>query len=64
VRVRDLASGRRVSGDRAEYDLESRSAIVTGTPVEIREGSGTVLRGRRALFDLATGAARLLSEAP
>lgn len=64
VRIEDRVSGRTVEGDAADYDLESRTAVVTGEPVVLREKSGTVLQGRRALFDLATGTARLLSEKP
>jgi lipopolysaccharide export system protein LptA len=62
VRVSDRQSGRTVEGLAADYDLLTRSAVVTGSPVVLRESSGTILRGRRAFFDLATGDARLLGE--
>ena len=64
VKIEDRTSGRTVEGADADYDLEARTAIVTGQPAIIREKSGTVLRGRRALYDLATGGAKLLSEQP
>jgi len=64
VEIRDREAGRAVAGERADYDLATREAVVTGSPVEIRESSGAVLKGRRALFDLDTGSARLLSESP
>jgi len=64
VKIEDRSSGRTVEGADADYDLEARTAIVTGQPAIIREKSGTVLRGRRALYDLATGGAKLLSEQP
>jgi lipopolysaccharide export system protein LptA len=64
VRIDDLLSGRSVSGASADYDLAAGQAVVLGSPVELRDETGTVLRGRRALFDERTGVSRLVSEAP
>jgi len=64
VAIVDGVSGRRVSGDEADYDLESKAAIVTGAPVTIKDKEGNVLRGKRALFDLESGDAKLLSGEP
>jgi len=64
VTIDDRETGRQVSGEAADYDLEAGEVVVTGDPVTIREQSGTTLRGRRALFDQRSGSARLLSEAP
>ena len=62
VRIEDRASGRSVSGTSADYDLAAGQAIVLGEPVVLRDETGTVLRGRRALFDERTGTSRLLSD--
>jgi lipopolysaccharide export system protein LptA len=64
VVIEDRETGRRIEGERADYDLIGRTAVVTGEPVVLRERSGTVLSGRRAAFDLETGSARLLSDPP
>ncbi|MGH7338160.1 MAG: LptA/OstA family protein, partial [Myxococcota bacterium] len=61
VVVVDGQSGRSVSGDEADYDLTTQSAIVTGAPVTIKDEEGNLLRGKRALFDLESGDAKLLS---
>jgi lipopolysaccharide export system protein LptA len=61
VAVVDGASGRTVSGDEADYDLAAKSALVTGEPVTIKDRDGNVLKGKRALFDLESGDAKLLS---
>jgi len=63
IRIDDHESGRTIEGAEADYDFTTRSAIVTGEPVVIHDRDGTILRGRRALFDVATGAAKILSEA-
>jgi lipopolysaccharide export system protein LptA len=62
VSIEDRLSGRTVSGTSADYDLRAGEAIVVGEPVVLRDESGTVLRGRRALFDERTGTSRLVSE--
>ncbi len=62
VRLQDKTTGRIVTGDDADYELDKKSVIVTGTPVTIRDLNGSLLKGRRALFDVATGSAKILSE--
>lgn len=64
VKIQDRSNGRTVEGADADYDLQARTAVVTGQPAIVRDSAGSVLRGRRALYDLATGSARLLSEQP
>jgi lipopolysaccharide export system protein LptA len=61
VVVVDGVTGRTVSGDEADYDLDAESALVTGEPVTIKDKDGNLLRGQRALFDLESGDAKLLS---
>jgi len=64
ARIYDRGSERTVTGDSADYDLTEGTAVVVGEPAVIREKGGVTLRGRRALFDRATGSARLVSETP
>jgi len=64
VKIVDRATKRTVEGDVADYDLAADQILVTGERVILREADGGVLRGRRALFELATGTARILSESP
>lgn len=62
VRILDRASGRTISGSRADHDLVARRILVVGEPVLLREPGGTQVRGRRLIYDLAAGTARMLSE--
>ena len=61
VVLRDGSTGQTVKGDEAEYDLSAKSAVVTGELVAIQDREGNVLKGKRALFDLVTGSAKLVS---
>ncbi len=63
VRLEDTATGKTVEATTAIYDLEARSALFTGEPVKLRDPQGTI-QGRRLLYDLDTGSARMLAEAP
>ncbi len=62
VRLEEATSGRVVTAERAIYDVEARTTLFSGSPVELAEGQGTRIRGRRLEYDLASGAARVLTE--
>lgn len=64
LRLEDAASGRAVEANRADYDLAARTALFEGSPVVLRDRLGTTIQGRRLLYDLSTGNARMLSEKP
>ena len=60
VHLDDPSGGRTVDGERAEYDVATGEVLVTGNPVNMKDAQGAVIRGRRLLYDLKSGAARLL----
>jgi lipopolysaccharide transport protein LptA len=62
VRIVDRAQGRTVQGVEAVHDLTEETILVTGNPVVLAEREGTSVRGRRLLYDLAAGTARMLAE--
>lgn len=64
VRLEEKGSGRTVTGTRVEYDLARRSALFEGTPVTLEDRQGTRIQGRRLLYDLASGSARMVAEKP
>jgi len=64
VRLEESGSGRTVTGSRVEYDLVGRTALFEGTPVTLEDRQGTRIEGRKLLYDLATGSARMLAETP
>ena len=64
LRLEDGASGRVVEAGRAEYDLAARTALFEGQPVVLKDRQGTTIQGRRLLYDLAAGSARMLADAP
>jgi lipopolysaccharide transport protein LptA len=64
VELRDAADGRRIQAATAAYDVAAESIELLGTPVTIRDDSGASLTGKRAIYDLKTGAARLAGAAP
>jgi lipopolysaccharide export system protein LptA len=61
VRLDDRSSGRSVNGSSATHDLEARTVLVEGDPVVLAEPDGTKVRGRRLLYDVAAGTARMLT---
>lgn len=61
VRLDDRASGRLVSGSSATHDLEARTVLIEGDPVVLAEPDGSKVRGRRLLYDLEAGTARMLT---
>ncbi len=64
LRLEDGASGRVVEAGRADYDLAARTALFEGQPVVLKDRQGTTIQGRRLLYDLSTGSARMLAETP
>ena len=62
VRLQDRKQGRTVTGSSAVHDLEARTILVEGDPVLLAEREGTKVRGRRLLYELEAGTARMLAE--
>lgn len=62
VRIVDRSQGRTVVGTEAVHDLAAETILVTGEPVTLAEREGTSVRGRRLLYDLTAGTARMLAE--
>lgn len=60
IQLRDPAAGRAIDGDRAEYDVASGSVLIAGDLVTMKDADGALLKGKRLLYDLNTGAAKLL----
>jgi lipopolysaccharide export system protein LptA len=60
VRLQDPAAGREVEGESAEYDADSGSVLVTGSPVTLKDAQGTVLKGKRLQYEMKSGAAKML----
>lgn len=64
VVLQDPDAGRTIQASSAAYDVAAESIELLGTPVTIRDESGAALAGKRAIYDLKTGAARLVGAAP
>lgn len=58
VQLEDPAAGRRVEGDEAIYDLAAKTVIVSGSPAQMRDSTGNILRGKRLTYDLVKGSLR------
>ncbi len=63
VLLRDSADGRTISGTTASYDVAQESIELAGSPVRIKDDTGASLTGKRAIYDLKSGAARLAGAA-
>lgn len=63
VVLRDSADGRTIQGALASYDVGLESIELTGEPVRIKDDTGASLTGKRAIYDLKSGAARLAGAA-
>ncbi|MEO8277643.1 MAG: LptA/OstA family protein [Thermoanaerobaculia bacterium] len=63
VLLRDAAAGRSIQATVATYDVAADSIELTGEPVTIQDDTGAKLTGKRAIYDLKTGAARLAGAA-
>ncbi len=63
LRLDDRPLGRTVTGETAIHDLEAKTIVVEGSPVVLAESTGSTIRGRRLLYDLGSGSARMISGA-
>ncbi len=63
VRLEERTAGRVILAQEAVYDVRAGKTIFSGSPVELSEGQGTKIRGRRLEYDHQSGAARVLPEA-
>ena len=61
VRLEDRATGNVAAGERAVYDLGGRAIEITGDPVKLTKGDGGAVEGRRVLYEVDAGRARVLS---
>ncbi|MCZ7650820.1 MAG: hypothetical protein M5U13_06520 [Thermoanaerobaculia bacterium] len=59
IRLEDAATGRTVEGDTARHDLASRTVTVDGAPALVRDTDGNLLKGRRLVYELESGAMRV-----
>ncbi len=64
VVLRDTADGRSIQAATAAYDVAAENIELLGNPVTIKDDSGASLTGKRAIYDLKTGSARLAGAAP
>jgi lipopolysaccharide export system protein LptA len=62
ARLDDRAAGNSARGERAVYDLTSRTVTMTGDPVTLRKSDGAQVQGGRVLYDLESGKARVQGE--
>jgi lipopolysaccharide transport protein LptA len=64
VVLRDAATGRSIQAETASYDVGAESIELLGSPVTMKDDTGATLKGKRALYDLKSGSARLAGTAP
>jgi lipopolysaccharide export system protein LptA len=62
ARLDDRAAGNSARGERAVYDLATRTVTMTGDPVTLRKSDGAQVQGGRVVYDLDTGKARVVGE--
>jgi len=55
VDIVDLAADHRITGDRAHYDSELRTVVVTGDPVHSLDAMGNAVSGSSLTWDQASG---------
>ncbi|MEO8195603.1 MAG: LptA/OstA family protein [Thermoanaerobaculia bacterium] len=63
VQLRDTADGRTIQAATADYDVAAEAIELLGSPVTIKDDAGASLTGKRAIYDLKTGSARLAGTA-
>ena len=63
VLLRDAATGRSIQAESASYDVGAESIELLGSPVTMKDDTGATLKGKRALYDLKSGSARLAGAA-
>lgn len=61
VELEDRATGNTATGERAVYELGARTIDITGQPVVLTRDDGSEIAGRRVLYDVDAGRARVLS---
>jgi len=64
VLLHDADAGRSIQASIAIYDVAAESIELLGDPVTMKDDSGATLSGKRALYELKSGAARLTGAAP
>jgi lipopolysaccharide export system protein LptA len=55
VELVDLATGRRMTGQKARREIATQTVHVTGTPVQLTDQSGTVISSSSLTWDQASG---------
>lgn len=63
ILLRDPAAGRSVQGNTAIYDVAAETIELLGDPVTMKDDSGATLSGKRVLYDLKSGSARVAGAA-
>ncbi|GEM_PF-1653621 len=63
VDILDLVEDRRMRGEEAHYDAESRTLTMTGSPVNLLDGKGNVISGTSLTWDQASGTVSVSGEA-
>ncbi len=62
VAIDDPVSHRKVKGEDAIYLPQSSEATVTGSPVHLTDAQGTDIKGRKLIYNLATGAIEMKAD--
>jgi len=63
VQITDPETGRRATGDRADYAVDSALIHMTGSPVVLHQGDGSKIEGARLIYNLDDGTATIQSSA-
>lgn len=63
VEVTDPETGRRATGDRADYSVDSGLIHMIGNPVVLHQGDGSQVEGARLVYNLDDGTATIQSSA-
>jgi len=61
--LQDPTAGRSVQGNTAIYDVAAETIELSGDPVTMKDDSGATLSGKRVLYDLKSGSARVAGAA-
>lgn len=64
VLLRDTETGRTIQAETAAYDVGAEIIELLGEPVTLKDASGGMLKGKRAIYDLESGSARVVGAAP
>ena len=63
ILLRDATAGRSILAESAIYDVGAETIELRGSPVTMKDDTGATLQGKRALYDLESGSARLVGAA-